>query len=70
MNEDSDAQLHVEFEALARRAGLVIPEERRQAFFVAFKDFRRMLERLHRPREADVETASVFSVDAVRRGAS
>lgn len=63
-----EAQLRVEFETLAKRAGLVIPEERRQAFFEAFRDFRGVLERLHRPREAAIEVASVFSVEGVRRG--
>jgi hypothetical protein len=65
---DADAELRTEFEVLAKRAGLAIPAERQQAFFAAFKDFRRALERLHRPRAASVEVASVFSVDGVRRG--
>ncbi len=65
---DNDAQLRTEFEALAKRAGLVIPAERQQAFFAAFKDFRSVLERLHRPRDAAVEVASVFSIEGVRRG--
>jgi len=65
---DAEAQLRTEFEVLAKRAGLVIPPERQQAFFAAFKDFRRAMDRLHRPRAASVEVASVFSVDGVRRG--
>ena len=67
--QDADADLRAEFDMLARRAGLSIPEDRREAFFAAFKDFRRMTERLHRPREAAVELASVFSIESARRGA-
>ena len=66
---ESDSELKAEFEVMARRAAVQIPDGRREAFFAAFKDFRRMLERLHRPRPADVEVASVFSVESVKRGA-
>ena len=68
MSEAEDDK-KLEFELLARRAGLVIPEERREGFFKAFLDFRAMCERLHKPRNADVEVASVFSVESARRGA-
>lgn len=68
MNE-TDSDLRVEFDVMARRASVKIPDERREDFFAAFKDFRRMLERLHRPRSADVEVASVFSIESVKRGA-
>lgn len=68
MNE-ADSDLRTEFDVMARRAAVTIPDERREAFFAAFKDFRRMLERLHGPRKADVEVASVFAVESVKRGA-
>lgn len=67
--DDTDAQLRNELDALARRAGLTIPVERREKFFAAFKDFRRMLDRLHRRRDASVEIASAFSVESARKGA-
>ncbi len=64
----SEEELKAEFEALARRAGIAIPEDRRAAFFAGFKDFRRMARRMHAPRGADVETASVFVPDTARKG--
>ena len=66
---DADADLRAEFDMLAARAGLTIPHERREDFFAAFKDFRRMTERLHKPRDGTVELASVFSVESAKRGA-
>ena len=67
--DDTQAELRAEYEALARRAGVTIPADRDEAFFTAFVDFRRILERLHVPRLATVETASVFAVESVKRGA-
>ena len=67
--DDTQTELRAEYEALARRAGVTIPSDRDEAFFAAFVNFRRMLERLHAPRPATVETASVFAVESVKRGA-
>ncbi len=65
---DSEDDLRVEFDVLARRAGVTIPDDRREAFYAAFKDLRKMTERLHRPRGAAVEVASVFSIETARKG--
>ena len=65
-----DESLRLEFEAMAARGGLVIPQDRRQSMFETFKEFRRVVERLHAPRDHTSETAHVFSVDHVVRGAS
>lgn len=58
-----------EFDMLAQRAGLEIPAQRRAAVLAAFRDFRPMLARLHGERPAQNETAHVFSIEHVRRGA-
>ena len=67
--DESEAQLRAEYEALARRANLTIPPERDAHFFESFKDFRRALARLHAPRSAAVEVASVFTPERAGRGA-
>ncbi len=45
-----EAALALEFDVLARRAGLDIPTDRRPALFAGFKDLRRMLALLRQPR--------------------
>lgn len=50
-HRDSD-DLCVEFEALARRAGLEVPPERRDRLFEGFRELKAMVEVLHRPRAA------------------
>ena len=69
MNDIEDDALRAEFDAMARRAGITIPDERRDALFAAFKDFRRVIARMHKPFDASVEVASVFSVESAKRGA-
>ncbi|MDF2115551.1 hypothetical protein PY365_08225 [Roseiarcaceae bacterium H3SJ34-1] len=63
-----DESLRREFEAMAARSGLTIPSDRQQMMFETFLDFRKVLERLHGPRDHTAETAHVFSVDHVTRG--
>jgi hypothetical protein len=63
---DDDA-LSREFDMLAARAGLVIPEGRRPGLLAGFKDMRRMLVLLRQPRTAANEPASTFSIDTVTR---
>ena len=63
-----DAALRAEFEAMAARAGLVIPPERDAVLFESFKDFRKMVTRLHGTRDHTREVAHVFSIAHVTRG--
>ena len=64
-----DAALALEFDVLARRAGLHVPEERRAMLLAGFKDLRRMATLLrHPPRTAADEPASTFDIRTVTRG--
>ena len=63
-----EAALALEFDVLARRAGLDIPADRRPAVFAGFKDLRRMLALLRQPRTAADEPAGTFSILSVTRG--
>jgi hypothetical protein len=62
-----DDTLAREFDMLAARAGLMIPEGRRPGLFAGFKDVRRMTALLRQPRTAANEPASTFSIDTVSR---
>ena len=62
-----EAALAREFEVLATRAGLVIPEGRRAGLFAGFKDLRGMVALLRQPRTAASEPASTFSIATVTR---
>ena len=62
-----EATLTREFDVLAARAGLVIPEERRPGLFAGFKDLRGMVALLRQPRTAANEPASTFSIETVTR---
>ena len=62
-----DDTLTQEFDVLAKRAGLVIPEGRRAGLFAGFKDLRRMVAVLRQPRTAANEPASTFSIETVTR---
>ncbi|MDB5533809.1 MAG: hypothetical protein JWO28_2124 [Hyphomicrobiales bacterium] len=68
MGPSDDESLRKEFEAMAARSGLVIPADRQQMMFETFLDFRKVLERLHGPRDHTSETAHVYSVAHVTRG--
>jgi hypothetical protein len=63
-----EAMLALEFDVLARRAGLEIPDDRKQALFAGFKDLRRMLALMRQPRSAADEPAATFSIQSVTRG--
>ncbi len=67
MSLPDDAALELEFDVLARRAGLVIPDARRPGLFAGFRDIRRMVALLRQPRTAASEPASTFSIDTVTR---
>lgn len=65
--EISDADLIAEFEAMARRAGIEIFDDRREAMLASYRDYRRMTARLHEPMAASVEGSGIFSVDSIKR---
>lgn len=49
-----------EFDVLMARAGLTIPEDRREGLLVAFADLRRELALLHDPLPPSLEPAAVY----------
>ncbi len=63
-----DAALTAEFDVLARRAGLAIPEDRRALLFDGFKELRTMLAQLRQPRTAASEPAATYSMHSITRG--
>jgi hypothetical protein len=63
-----EAALALEFDVLARRAGLDIPADRRAGVFAGFKDLRGMLALMRQPRTAAHEPAGTFSILSVTRG--
>ncbi len=63
-----EAALALEFDVLAKRAGLDIPADRKPIVFAGFKDLRRMLALLRQPRTAASEPAGTYSILSVTRG--
>ncbi len=63
-----EAALELEFDVLARRAGLDIPADRRPAVFAGYRELCQMLPLLRQPRTAADEPASIFSILTVTRG--
>ena len=63
-----DAALAAEFDALAHRAGLAVPEDRRALLFDGFKDLRQGLALLRQPRTAASEPAATYSMHSITRG--
>ena len=62
-----DPALEAEFDILAKRAGLVVPENRRPAMLRGFKDLKRMTALLRQPRTAVDEPAGAYSILTVTR---
>ncbi len=59
--------LVTEFDVLARRAGLAIPDDRKDALLKGFKDLKRMTALLRQPRTAADEPAGTYSIQTVTR---
>ena len=59
--------LVTEFDVLARRAGLAIPDGRKDALLKGFKDLKRMTALLRQPRTAADEPAGTYSIQTVTR---
>ena len=62
-----DETLAREFDVLAARAGLVVPDDRRAGLFNEFKEIRRMAALVRQPRTAAHEPANIFSITTVTR---
>ena len=67
MEDDDDRALIAEFDTLAGRAGLFIPEDRRELLFASFKDLRRMAQLMRPLAGASLEPATVYSILTVAR---
>lgn len=63
-----DAALALEFDVLARRAGLHVPDDRRALLLAGFKDLRRMAGLLRQHRTYADEPAATFDIRTVTRG--
>jgi hypothetical protein len=59
--------LGAEFDVLAKRAGLTIPEDRRPALIKGFRDLKRMTALLRQPRTAADEPAGAYAILSVTR---
>jgi hypothetical protein len=62
-----DPALEAEFDILAKRAGLTVPEDRKAALMRGFKDLKRMTALLRQPRTAADEPAGIYSILTVTR---
>ena len=62
-----DSGLVAEFEALAKRAGLHIPEARKPAMLLGYKDLKRMTALMRQPLTAADEPAGAYSILSVTR---
>ena len=59
--------LVAEFDVLAKRAGLTIPEDRKPAMLKGFADLKRMTALMRQPRTAAAEPAGAYSILSVTR---
>jgi hypothetical protein len=62
-----DHALAVEFDILAKRAGLDIPESRKPALLKGYKDLKRMTALMRQPRTAADEPAGTYIIQTVTR---
>ena len=62
-----DPTLSAEFDALAKRAGLDIPESRKPALLKGYKDLKRMTALMRQPRTAADEPAGTYVIQTVTR---
>jgi hypothetical protein len=62
-----DQALTAEFDVLARRAGLTIPEDRRPALLAGFKELRKLAALTRQPRSAADEPAGAYAILSVTR---
>ena len=69
MSDDStsDDGLLAEFEVFAKRAGLNVPEARKPAMLLGYKDLKRMTALMRQPRTAADEPAGTYSILSITR---
>jgi hypothetical protein len=69
MSDDAadDQALNTEFDVLAKRAGLTVPDDRRPALLKGFKDLKKMTALMRQPRTAADEPAGTYSILTVTR---
>jgi hypothetical protein len=69
MSETSadEQSLATEFDILAKRAGLNIPENRKPVMLKGFKDLKRMTALMRQPRTAADEPAGTYVIETVTR---
>ena len=66
-NPADDQALSAEFDTLAKRAGLDIPEGRKPLMLKGFKDMKRMTALMRQPRTAADEPAGTYVIETVTR---
>jgi hypothetical protein len=62
-----DRTLNSEFEVLAKRAGLVVPQTRKPALLKLFKELKRMTAHVRQPRTTADEPAGTYAIQTVTR---
>jgi hypothetical protein len=69
MSETStdDQALATEFDVLAKRAGLDIPENRKPVMLKGFRDLKKMTALMRQPRTAADEPAGTYVIETVTR---
>ena len=63
----NDSDLAAEFDMLAKRAGLIIPDDRKAAMLAGYKDLKRMTVLMRQPRTAADEPAAAYSLHSITR---
>ncbi len=58
-----------DFDTVFRRAGIVVPPERRDAVLAAYADLTKLMPVLRNGRAADSEPAGIYSIAAIVRQA-
>ena len=66
-NSADDEALAAEFDILAKRAGLLVPDSRRPAMLKGFKDLKRMTALMRQPRTAADEPAGTYAIQTITR---
>ena len=64
---NDDKALAAEFDILAKRAGLAVPDSRKPMMLKGFKDLKKMTAQMRQPRTAADEPAGTYSIETVTR---